>query len=290
ARTNRPRAMTSAGMSASRVAVANSASRSVAGTEGVPWAAGARSWRRSSCANDGDSADWARRATSDLERETYEPEPALAHQLVEVPQALHVRNAALTAGHMGLEVGLTLGGRADRLDAEHDDALVGEPMHGIDVEPGEVVQVCGCPPQALVDTHLDQHRVALLDLLAGGLQRLLHLSNANLVLQRHVGKIEADRLRVEVLERHLVDRGRLGIRIEVTGGIDVRARVIAQRERHRLRCETRLARALDLVVVVPYGHDNRRMGGMGRGPVMNLSAQVNELHDTVSPWIFLRRS
>ena len=67
-------------------------------------------------------------------------------------------------------------------------------------ESGEVMQVAGRSPQAFIDAHLDQHRVALLDLLAGGFQRLLHLGDADFMLQRHMGKIEADCFGVEVLD------------------------------------------------------------------------------------------
>ena len=98
-----------------------------------------------------------------------------------------------------------------------------------------------------------------------------------------MGQIEADRLGVKILERHLIDGGRLGIRIEVTGGIDVRSGMIAQRECHRLRCEARLARLFDFAVVIPDGHDNRGMGRMSRGAMMDLSAQVDELHGAAPP-------
>src|SRR5262249_12182457 len=146
ARINLPRAMTSAGISANRVEATNSASSSVAVTGSVPCTQCAWFLQRSSSADDRDCADRACRAAADLERETYEPEPALAHQLVKVPQAFHVRNATLGAGHVRLEVGFPLRRRADRLDAEHQDALVREPMHGIDVEPWEVMQVTARPP------------------------------------------------------------------------------------------------------------------------------------------------
>src|SRR5262252_8055447 len=60
--------------------------------------------------------DRARRAASDFEREADEPEASPAHELVEVPQALHVRDVARSAGQVGLEVGFALRCRADRLD------------------------------------------------------------------------------------------------------------------------------------------------------------------------------
>src|SRR4029453_1814650 len=81
---------------------------------------------------------------------------------------------------------------------------------------------------------------------------------------------------VEILERHLVDRGRLRVWIEVTGGVDVRSRMIAQRERHRLRCEPRLARRLDFIVAIPDGHDDRGMGRGSRGSVIECAAQVED--------------
>ena len=87
--------------------------------------------------------------------------------LVEVGEAFHVRDAALGAGAMGLEVQLALGRRAHRLDSEHADALVGEPMHRLECEAREVVHVAGRAEQALVRRHVDQHGILRPDLLAG---------------------------------------------------------------------------------------------------------------------------
>ena len=98
------------------------------------------------------------------------------------------------------------------------------------------------------------------------------------MLERHVGEIQADRLGVEILQRHLVDRLRLRIGIEVAGRVDVGAGMVAQRQRVRLRREARGARLLNLAVIVPHAHHDRRMRRMGGRSVVKLAAQIDELH------------
>src|SRR3954451_17034568 len=83
-------------------------------------------------------ADRARGAAADPQRESDEREAALADHGLQIPQALDVRDAALRAGDVRLEVRLALRRRADRLDAEYSDALVGEPMHAVDMQPGDI--------------------------------------------------------------------------------------------------------------------------------------------------------
>src|SRR4051812_13641173 len=81
---------------------------------------------------DGDGADRAGRPTPNPEREAGKAETAAADQLFELGEAFDVRDAALGAGAMGLEIQLALGRGTDGLDAEHADALVCEPMHRLE--------------------------------------------------------------------------------------------------------------------------------------------------------------
>ena len=66
--------------------------------------------------------------------------PAAGHRF-EVPETFDVGDATFGTGQMGLEVGLAFRRRADRFDPECGDALVGEPVHGIDMQAGKVMQV-----------------------------------------------------------------------------------------------------------------------------------------------------
>ncbi len=74
------------------------------------------------------------------------------------------------------------------------------------MQPRKVVQITWCPEQAVVDAHVDQHRIAAADLLAAGSQCCLHLAHGDLMAQRCLRQVEADSLGVEVLERHFIDR------------------------------------------------------------------------------------
>src|SRR5581483_1300332 len=88
-----------------------------------------------------DRADRARGAAADAQREADEGEAAFAHHGLEIPQALDMRDAALRAGKVRLVVRLALRRRAHRLDAEDRRALVGEPVHAVDVQARKVGRV-----------------------------------------------------------------------------------------------------------------------------------------------------
>ena len=225
-----------------------------------------------------DGADRTRRAAADLQREADEAEPPAADQLVEVGEAFHVRDAAFRARHVRKVVRFAFRRRTDRLDAEHQDAAVGQPVHQFQREAGEVVQIARLAEQPIVGRHVEQHGVARADLLAGLVERRLHLRHRDRVLQRHVRQVETDRRRVEILQRHFVDRQRAGSRIEMHRRIDMRAGVIRQRDRQRLRGEHRVAGDLLLRVIAPHRDDHRRMRRMGLRAVEQLAAEVDEFH------------
>src|SRR5258708_30186256 len=88
-----------------------------------------------------DGADWARGAAADFQRKADEAEAAATNEFVQVVQALHVRDATFRAGHMRLEIQLSFRRRTDRLDPEHADAAIGEPMHRCQREARKVVLV-----------------------------------------------------------------------------------------------------------------------------------------------------
>src|SRR5262245_65606882 len=66
-------------------------------------------------------------ATPNLQREANEAEAALAHQLVQVDEPLHVRDALIAANMVDLKIVAAGSTRTDGLDAEHADTLLFEP-------------------------------------------------------------------------------------------------------------------------------------------------------------------
>jgi hypothetical protein len=126
--------------------------------------------------------------------------------------------------------------------------------------------------------HVDQDSVAGPDSDPGGPLGSLQLRDSDLVPERHVREVKADRLGVEVLERHLIDRGRVGGGIEMAGRVDVGAGVVAERQMERLRGDGRVASAVDLVVVVPAPDGDGRVRRVDGHPMSNLAAEVDQSH------------
>src|SRR4029078_2259206 len=75
----------------------------------------------------GHRADRAGGAALDIDRKADEAEAALADQLVEIDQPFHVGEAHVAADVMHLEIVAAGPPGADRLDAEHAEALFAEP-------------------------------------------------------------------------------------------------------------------------------------------------------------------
>src|SRR5215207_5488041 len=70
---------------------------------------------------------WAPRPAFDLQGKADEAEAALADELVEIDEALHVREAEVAADVMDLEIVASRPARAHGLDTEHADTLPAEP-------------------------------------------------------------------------------------------------------------------------------------------------------------------
>lgn len=91
-------------------------------------------------------------------------------------------------------------------------------------------------------------------------------------------KVETDCFRVEILEWNLVDRGRVGIGIEMARRINVRAGMVAHRQIECFRREPRLAGDLGLAMVIPNCRHDGRMGRMRRRTVIDFAAEVDQGH------------
>ena len=136
-------------------------------------------------------------------------------------------------------------------DAEHADALVGQPVDGGQRQAREVVQVAGAAEQPLIRRHPDQHGVARGDALARGGDGGPGLLQRRRGPECHMAEIDAEGGGVEVGERHLVHARRPRPRVEMHRGIDMGAGVVAHGQEHRFAGEGGVPRALGLVMVVP---------------------------------------
>jgi enoyl-CoA hydratase/carnithine racemase len=116
-------------------------------------------------AEHGNGTDRACRAAPDFQRKADKGEAPAANQLIQIGEAFHMRNAALGAGHMGLEIQLTFRCRADGFNAKHTNATIGQPMHGFQRKPGKIMQIARFAEQPFICCHPDQHRITLADFL-----------------------------------------------------------------------------------------------------------------------------
>ena len=87
----------------------------------------------------------APRAAFDLQRKADEAEAALADELVEIDEALHVREAEVAADVMDLEIVASRPARAHGLDTKHADTLPAEPGGRLFVRPGKSVRYPSWP-------------------------------------------------------------------------------------------------------------------------------------------------
>src|ERR1051326_4552512 len=107
-------------------------------------------------------------AALDLDREGDEAKAALADDLVEIDQPLHVGEAEVAADVMHLEVVAAGAARTDRLDAEHADALLTKPGRRFLGQAGKVGDEARRAMRAAEEIHVDEHAVLRLDRDAGG--------------------------------------------------------------------------------------------------------------------------
>src|SRR4051812_37305476 len=114
-------------------------------------------------------ADRRAGAALDLDRKADKAEAALADELVEIDQPLHVGEAEIAADVMHLEVVAARPPRAHCLDAEHADALVAEPRRRFLGQPGKVGNEARRTVAAAKEIHVQKHGVLRLDGDAGSL-------------------------------------------------------------------------------------------------------------------------
>jgi hypothetical protein len=134
------------------------------------------------------------RASFDLQREADEAEAALADELVEIDEALHVREAEVAADVMDFEIVASRPPRAHGLDTKHADTLPAEPGGRIFGQARKVGQIPILAVAAAVKVHVQQHGVLRLDGHPRRFDRCLEVGGRDVGLQRLVGEIETDGL------------------------------------------------------------------------------------------------
>ena len=138
--------------------------------------------------------------------------PSATGHCFEIPQTFDMGDVAFRAGQVCLEVGLALRSWADCFDPEGRDLLVSEPVHRIDMQAGEVVQVGGRAEQAGIDSHVDENRVACADGSSPERARAACISSTVISCRNGTSvRVQADRPGKEILQRDLIDGG--GLRI-----------------------------------------------------------------------------
>jgi hypothetical protein len=131
---------------------------------------------------------------------------------------------------------------------------------------------------AAEEVHVQQHGVLRLDGDAGRLLGLFQVRDGNVGLERLVGQVEADRLGEEVLQRHLIDRQRIRIGVEMPGRVDMRAGVVAQHQRHRRRRKAVAVGHAHFVVGGERRDDDLRVVRQHRHLVFDIAAEIDQDH------------
>src|SRR5215470_14680589 len=152
-------------------------------------------------------------AALDLQRKADEAEAALAQQLVQIDEPLHVRDAVIAANVMDLEIVAAGPTRTDGFDAEHADALPGKPGRRLLGQAWKVRQVAlrdVGPPE---EVHVEQYRILWPDgdLCSG--DSLLKIADRDVRLQGLVREVKANRFSKKGLKGHLVDGFRASSRV-----------------------------------------------------------------------------
>src|SRR5262245_5905852 len=169
-------------------------------------------------------------AAFDLQRKADEAEAALAHQLVQIDEPLHVRDAVIAANVMNLEIVAAGPTGTDGFNAEHANALPCKPGRRLLGQSWKVRQIALGAVGSPEEVHVEQHRVLRLDGDFCSNESQLKIGDRDIRLEVLVRKVKANRLGEKALKGHFVDGFRAGSRIKVTRGIDMSTCMIAHGE------------------------------------------------------------
>ena len=156
------------------------------------------------------------------------------------------------------------------------DPLPGQPLGGSHVHPGIVGRIGRRREGAGMMPGAEENRSSLRNRHARLRHGRLQIRRRNLGTRRHVPEIDADPFHIAVLQRILVDRGRL--RPEVARRVDMRAAVVGHGEEHDAVAMDVPGVGIGLFVRFPDAVNDRRLSRIGRSPVIELAAQVDDSH------------
>src|SRR6185312_12817415 len=114
---------------------------------------------------------------------------------------------------------------------------------------------------------------------AGFLHSGLEVLRRNLRLRRDIAQVETDARHDAFFERILIDRN--AVRTEMPRRVDMRAAVIGHRDEHRCQPPDIAGGGKRIGMVLPYAVDDGRMSRVARGTVIELAAEVDDLHESL---------
>ena len=128
-----------------------------------------------------------------------------------------------------------------------------------------------------------QHGAALRHRIAALLHRRLEIGRRDLGARRDVAQVKADARHDAVRKRIFVDR-RASL-VEMARRVDVGAAMVGHRKIHRRQAVHVAAVGKRLFVGLPDAVNDRGMPRIGRGAVVELTAEVDDLHERSFPGI-----
>ena len=174
------------------------------------------------------------------------------------------------------QIDVALGSGPHRIDAEMNDALLGEPFGRSDVHAGIVGGIFLARKGAFVMAGAEQDRAALRHSHAGLLYRRFEIISRDLGAGRDMAQVDADAGHDAFFQRVLVDRD--AARAEMPGRVDMGAAMIRHRDEHRRQPIDVSRIGKRLLVVLPHAVDDRRMTGIARGAMIEFAAEVDDFH------------
>ena len=228
---------------------------------------------------DSDGADRRARAFTPFERQADEAKFAAAEQSLQIAEAFHMGDVEFEAGLVDQRIDLSGGSRPHRVDAEMDDALLGEPLGRRYVHARIVGRVGRRRERSLVVAGAKEDGPPLWNRHLGLFDRDLEVVDRDLGLWNDMAQIDTDSGNNAVLERILVDR--CAFNAEMPRSVQMRAAVVGHREIHHGIAVDVSGVGECLFMGFPDAVDDRRLARIGRRAMMEFPAQVDDSHQKI---------
>ena len=187
-----------------------------------------------------------------------------------------MRHIPLATRIVRLEIQFAFRRRADSLNTKDLTPSIREPVYRFQRQAREIVLPARViEMDSLVESHVQEHGIALPNLLSGFRQSLFHLSHTDRGFELHVREIKADGRGVEVFDRHLIDGPGARRGTEVFWCVDVGACVVAHGEGVGGALEDGVA-CFHGLVRVPWGDANGWVKWVCRAAVVDFPAEVDD--------------